>query len=70
MILYKDILAKLKAAGYTSYTIRQRGLISQKTLTALRKNEPINTKTIDAICSLLKCQPGDLLEYVEDQPGD
>lgn len=70
MIIYKSVLSKLKEAGHTTYSIRQSGLLSQKTLTALRKNEPVNTKTIDTLCSLLKCQPGDLLEYVEDTPEE
>lgn len=70
MIRYKDVLAKLKAAGYTSYTIRQMGLVSQKTLTALRNNDPVSTTTIDTLCGLLKCQPGDLLEYSEDLPEE
>lgn len=70
MIRYKDVLSKLKAAGYTSYAIRQHGLVSQKTLTALRKNDPISTKTIDTLCCLLKCQPGDILEYIEDSPEE
>lgn len=70
MIRYKDVLSKLKSAGYTSYTIRQQGLVSQKTLTALRNNEPVSTTTIDTLCRLLGCQPGDLLEYIEDSPEE
>jgi putative transcriptional regulator len=26
--------------------------------------------TLDAMCRVLGCQPGDLLEWVEDDPGD
>lgn len=70
MIVYKDIISKLKSAGYTSYVIRQEALIPQKTLTSLRNNDPITTKTLDTLCRLLECQPGDLLEYVEDTPEE
>jgi len=70
LIVYKDIIGKLKSIGITTYTIRQQGLISQKTLTAIRNNDPINTKTIDSLCCLLNCQPGDLLEYIEDSPEE
>ena len=70
MIVYKDITEKLKSAGFTSYVIRQKALIPQKTLTALRNNDPITTKTLDTLCGLLKCQPGDLLEYIEDTPEE
>lgn len=67
MIIYKEMLVKLKAAGYTTYRLRNENLISQKTLTAIRNNEPINTKTIDVICRLANCQPGDIMEYVPDE---
>ena len=67
MIVYKNILEKLKAAGYSSYTLMKRGLIAQKTLTHIRAGKPINTKTLDTICELLDCQPGEVLEYVPNQ---
>ena len=70
MIAYKNVLAKLKEAGYTSYIIRQNNLIPQKTLTAIRNNEPINTKTINTLCKLLRCQPGEILEYTEERPEE
>ena len=64
MIAYKNVLELLKSAGYTSYRLRKENLIPQKTLTAIRNNEPINTKTIDVICHLANCQPGDIMEYI------
>ena len=27
----------------------------------------VRFSTLDAICKVLKCQPGDILEYVEDE---
>lgn len=66
MIVYKNILQQLKSRGITTYVILKENLISQKTLTAIRHNKPINTKTVNTLCSLLNCQPGDIMEYVED----
>lgn len=66
MIVYKDILKKLKDAGYNTGTIMNNKLISQSSLVAIRHNKPISTKTINTICKLAKCQPGDILEYVEE----
>lgn len=66
MIVYKDVFPRLKAAGFSTYVLLRQKLISQKTLTAIRRNEPINTKSIDVICRLAKCQPGDIMEYQED----
>ena len=40
------------------------------TVNKLKKNERINTDTINSLCKLLECQPGDILEYVPDVPDD
>ena len=69
-IKYKiDILAKLKEKGYSSTRIRNEKLIGQSYLQQLRHNEMVSWKTIETICRLLNCQPGDILEYVEDTEG-
>ena len=67
-IQYKvDILAELKKKGYSSTRIREEKLIGQSYLQQLRRGELVSWKTLDTICSLLECQPGDLIEYVEEQ---
>ncbi|MBO5129856.1 MAG: helix-turn-helix domain-containing protein [Oscillospiraceae bacterium] len=64
-IRYKvDILAELKKKGYSSTRIREEKLIGQSYLQQLRRGELVSWKTLDTICSLLECQPGDLMEYV------
>lgn len=66
-IRYKiDVLAKLKEAGYSSTRIRNEKLIGQSYLQQLRHGEMVSWKTIEVICKLLKCQPGDIVEYAED----
>jgi putative transcriptional regulator len=67
-IRYKvDILAELKKKGYSSTRIREEKLIGQSYLQQLRRGEPVSWKMLGTICSLLECQPGDLIEYVEEQ---
>lgn len=67
-IRYKiDILAALKAKGYSSTKIREEKLIGQSYLQQIRHGELVSWKTLDMICSLLECQPGDLIEYVPVQ---
>ena len=34
------------------------------------KARAIRFSTLDAVCAALKCQPGDLIEYAPDSPGD
>ena len=67
-IRYKvDILAELKKKGYSSTRIREEKLIGQSYLQQLRQGELVSWKILNIICSLLECQPGDLIEYVEKQ---
>lgn len=66
-IRYKiDVLAELKKKGYSSTRIREEKLIGQSYLQHLRHGELVSWKAIDVICSLLDCQPGDLIEYVNE----
>ena len=67
-IKYKiDILAALKEKGYSSTKIRSEKLIGQSYLQQIRHGELVSWKTMEMICSLLECQPGDLLEYLPDE---
>jgi len=66
-ILYKtDIISALKNAGYSTYRIRQEKLMGEATLQKLRNKEPVSWDNIATICCLLGCQPGDIMEYVEE----
>ena len=66
-IRYKiDIMAALKEKGYPSTRIRDEKLIGQSYLQQIRHGELVSWKTIDTICKLLECQPGDILEYIPD----
>lgn len=68
MLKYKiDILVKLKEKGYTSYKIRKEKLIGEAQLTKIRKGEIASKETLNTICKLLNCQPGDILEYIEEE---
>lgn len=67
MLIYKtDILQALKSAGYNTYKIKTDNLLSQGVLQRLRHNEPISWANIDTLCSLLQCQPGDIIAYIPD----
>ncbi|MCM1048697.1 MAG: helix-turn-helix transcriptional regulator [Clostridiales bacterium] len=66
MLKYKiDILDALKEKGYTSYKIRKDKLIGEAQLTKIRNGEIASKETLNTICKLLICQPGDILEYIE-----
>ncbi len=60
-----DVLAALKAAGYNTTTLRKEKLLAESTIQKLRNGEMISPNNIDVLCRLLRCQPGDIMEYVE-----
>ncbi len=64
-IKYDKLLALLKEKGYTTYKIRKDNLISQSAWQKIRTGSgDIDTRTISRLCSVLNCQPGDIMEYV------
>lgn len=66
-----DIMQALRERGITSYRILRENLIPQGTMTKLRRGDTsINLSSVATLCHLLHCQPGDILEYVEDGPED
>ena len=66
MIRYKiDVLPALKAAGYSTYRIRQDKILSESVLQNIRNGTPIDWQTLDILCRILDCQPGHILEYIE-----
>lgn len=67
MLVYKiDILQALKSAGYTTYRIKEEGLLAQGTLQKFRTGKGISWANLDALCRLLQCQPGNLIAYIPD----
>ena len=66
-IKYDKLIALLKETGYTTYRIRQDNIMSQSAWQKIRTGTgDIDTRTISKLCGLLHCQPGDIMEYVED----
>lgn len=67
-IVYTKLFALLKEKGYSTYRVRQEKLISQGSLTAIRNGTGgLEHKTIERLCQVLDCQPGDLMEYVPEE---
>lgn len=65
MIIFKDILKKLSAAGWSTYRLQKEKQISNGVISRLRVGDSISTNTVDTICRLLHCQPNDIMEYIE-----
>lgn len=66
-IAYKtNILVALKRKGYSTYRLRKEKLLSEATIQAIRNNVLVSWESIARICSMLECQPGDILEYKKE----
>ena len=67
-ISYKRLFDLLEKNRWTTYRIRKEKLMGQGTLTALKNGTGgLDSKTIAKLCKVLKCQPGDLMEYIQDE---
>lgn len=67
MIVFVDVLKLLSKHGWSTYRLRKDHLISNGTMDRLRKGQSVSTETLDVICRLCSCQPGDLIHYEPDE---
>lgn len=67
MLRYKiDILEELKNKGYSTYKLRKDKIIGESQIQKIRTGELASKETLNTICKLLTCQPGDILEYIDE----
>lgn len=64
-IIYDKLFETLAASGHNRHWLRLNG-ISPSVIGKLDKGGGLNARSIDRLCALLDCQPGDLMEYVPD----
>ena len=63
-----DVLAALKDAGYTSYQVKSNSYIGSDVFRKIRKGQAdFHLSTLNKICNLLEMQPGDVIEWVQDE---
>lgn len=64
-----DVMMAKRKMGLTE--LSEKVGITLANLSILKNNRAraIRFSTLDAICQVLHCQPGDILEFVEDEEG-
>lgn len=68
-VIYKiDVLAALKASGYSTYRLRKEKLLAEATIQSLRSGRLVSWDNLGRVCALTGLQPGDLLAYERDIP--
>lgn len=65
-VSYKKLFLLMEEKGIKKFDLRKMG-ISPTIVDRLVKNNDVNTSTIMRLCEILQCQPGDIMEYVEDK---
>ncbi|WP_195277209.1 helix-turn-helix domain-containing protein [Anaerotruncus rubiinfantis] len=67
-IVYDKLRGILEANGTSLYKLNAEKVIGSATRQKLLGQIPggIDSRTIEAICKRLNCQPGDFMEYVPD----
>lgn len=65
---YNKLFALLALRGMKKSDLVSLKVISSPTLAKLSKGESITTTVLCQLCEFLKCQPGDLMEYIPDEP--
>ncbi len=71
-------MAKVKTLmddkGLKKWDLRQKGIngtVLDKVLSGpLTKSKRVDTETINKLCNILGCQPGDIMEYSPDSPKE
>ena len=63
---YKPLWILLVKKDMKKKNLMEAAKLSPTIIARMTKNKPIDGKTLDRICTALKCQPGDVMEHVPD----
>lgn len=69
-IKYYKLFDLLNRRGMKKTDLIESAGITSNTLARLSKNQTVNVEIISRICKALDCQPGDILEYQDDDKAD
>lgn len=65
MIKYKvDVFQKLKEHGFNQARIQGEKLLPAQTVQNIKAGKSITLETLNKICIMCKCQPGDIIEVI------
>ncbi len=67
MMSYDNLWKVMREKSITQYMLIKKYHISPGQITRLKRNESVSTHTIEMFCRILKCQVGDIMEYIEDE---
>lgn len=68
MISYESLWNTMKQRGITTYTLINRYGFNPRTIYNLRHNKSITMFTLERLCTILDCDPGEVIEFKKDGP--
>lgn len=66
MIKYDKLWQTMEKKGVSTYYLREKSGIDSKTIRRLKANDNMETKTLDKLCTVLKCRLEDIAEFVDE----
>lgn len=67
MIIYDRLWKTMREKNVSQYTLIKKYGFSPGQLTRMKRNNNINTHTINTLCEILQCRVEDIMEYIEDE---
>ena len=64
MLNYSPLWETMRRRGVSQYQLLQNG-IDNKTLDSLKKNKNITMLTLEKLCSIIGCEPGDVVKFIK-----
>jgi DNA-binding Xre family transcriptional regulator len=65
-ISYRPLWVQLAQKSMKKTDLCTVAEISSPTLAKLSKNQPVDGKVLERLCTALQCQPSDVIEYVRE----
>ena len=67
MIVFDRLWKTMEQKNVTTYQLREQCGIDSKTIRRLKANDNMETKTLNKLCAVLKCDLSDIAEYIADK---
>ncbi|MBE6806943.1 MAG: helix-turn-helix transcriptional regulator [Ruminococcaceae bacterium] len=66
MISFDKLWETMEKKGLSTYYLREKAGIDNKTVRRLKANANMETKTLGKLCAVLDCRLEDIAEYIPD----
>ena len=67
MISYKKLFELMEQRKIKKRDLREKYNISPTIVNRLKNNSNVSVDTIMYLCEILNCQPGDIVEYIQNE---